>query len=231
MSKLLSTNSPKIKVIAIVGPTASGKTSYSIELAKKLGGEIISADSRYVYKGFDIATAKPSISEQDGIPHHMIDIVEPEYEYSVGLYKTEAEKIIKSVADTVSIPVIGNGDITCGKDAKKMFDYTGCTGVMIGRAAEGNPWVFREVLHYLKHGETLPPPDFTERVTVAMCHLDLLIKLKGERRGVLEGRKHMAWYFKGVSGGAILRECINKANTADDMRRIIVEFAKRQKGI
>lgn len=102
-------NTSKIKVIAIVGPTASGKTSYSIELAKKLDGEIISADSRYVYKGFDIATAKPSLEEQDGIPHYMIDIVEPEFEYSVGLYKKQAEKIIKQIADRGKTPIITGG--------------------------------------------------------------------------------------------------------------------------
>ena len=73
----------KPKVIAIAGPTASGKTKMAIDLAKKINGEVISADSRYVYKGFNIASAKPTIEEQDGIPHHLIDIVEPEVDYSV----------------------------------------------------------------------------------------------------------------------------------------------------
>lgn len=82
------------KVIAIVGATASGKTAYAIELAKKLGAEIISADSRLVYKGFDIGTAKPTKQEQDGVIHHMIDLVEPEFEYSAGLYKQQDRKSI-----------------------------------------------------------------------------------------------------------------------------------------
>ncbi len=137
--------------------------------------------------------------------------------------------IIKAVADEVSVPVIGNGDITCGKDAKTMLDYTGCSGVMIGRAAEGNPWVFREVLHYLKYGEVLPPPDITERLEVAMRHFELLIKLKGERRGVLEGRKHMSWYFKGISGGAVLRERANKANSPQEMRDVLKLFCDEYK--
>lgn len=99
----------KPKVIAIVGPTASGKTSYAIELAKKIDSEIISADSRLVYKGFDIGTAKPTKAEQDGIPHHMIDIVEPEFEYSAGLYKTEAAKIIKEILSRGKTPIIAGG--------------------------------------------------------------------------------------------------------------------------
>lgn len=99
----------KPKVIAIVGPTASGKTSYAIELAKNIDGEIISADSRLIYKGFDIGTAKPTEAEQNGIPHHMIDIVEPEFEYSAGLYKTEATKIIKEILSRKKTPIIAGG--------------------------------------------------------------------------------------------------------------------------
>ena len=107
MSSHLSSN--KIKVIAIVGATASGKTAYSIELAKKIGGEIISADSRLVYKGFDICTAKPTTKEQCGIPHYMIDIVEPEIEYSAGLYKQQARKIIFDIHNKGKIPIVVGG--------------------------------------------------------------------------------------------------------------------------
>lgn len=134
--------------------------------------------------------------------------------------------IIKAVCGAVSIPVIGNGDITDGKAAENMLKYTGCDGIMIGRAAEGNPWVFKEVLHYLKTGETLPSPDLEERLEVALAHFGLLIKFKGERRGVLEGRKHMAWYFKGIKGGAVLREAINKVTTKEEMRELIIKFCK-----
>lgn len=99
----------KPKVIAIVGATASGKTSFSIELAKKIDGEIISADSRLVYKGFNIGTAKPSKEEQEGIPHHMIDLVEPEFEYSAGLYKKEASIKIEEVLSRGKTPIIVGG--------------------------------------------------------------------------------------------------------------------------
>lgn len=101
--------SKPIKVIAIVGATASGKTTYSIDLAKKLDGEIISADSRLVYKGFNIGTAKPTLEEQSGIIHHMIDIVEPEFEYSAGLYKKTAMEIIYQIASKGKIPIIVGG--------------------------------------------------------------------------------------------------------------------------
>ena len=99
----------KPKVIAIVGATASGKTAYAIELAKKVDGEIISADSRLVYKGFDIGTAKPTKTKQDGIPHHMIDIVEPEFEYSAGLYNTQAKKAIEDILSRGKTPIIAGG--------------------------------------------------------------------------------------------------------------------------
>lgn len=99
----------KNKVIAIVGATASGKTAYSIELARKIGGEIISADSRLVYKGFDIACAKPSVEERDGIPHYMIDIVEPEFDYSAGLYETQAKECIYDIISRGKTPIIVGG--------------------------------------------------------------------------------------------------------------------------
>lgn len=97
------------KVIAVVGPTASGKTSYAIELAQKLGGEIVSADSRLVYKGFDIGTAKPTIEERSGIPHYMIDIVEPEVDYSVGLYADGAKKVIRDILSRGKVPIVVGG--------------------------------------------------------------------------------------------------------------------------
>lgn len=99
----------KIKVIAVVGATASGKTAYSIELAKKIDGEIISADSRLVYKGFNIGTAKPTEDEMQGIPHYMIDIVEPEFDYSAGLYQTQAKEKIYEINKKGKIPIIAGG--------------------------------------------------------------------------------------------------------------------------
>ena len=130
-------------------------------------------------------------------------------------------EIIKKVKEAVKIPVIGNGDVHDGKSAKYMLDYTGCDGIMIGRAAQGNPWLFSSVLHYLKTGDELAPPTLEERSDIAEKHLRLLVKFKGEYRGVLEGRKHMAWYFKGLCGGAKLRNLINQCDTLEQMLDLI----------
>lgn len=99
----------KNKVIAIVGATASGKTAYAVELAKQIDGEIVSADSRLVYKGFDIGTAKPTIEERQEIPHYMIDVVEPDFNYSAGLYAKEAKKCIKDILSRGKTPIIAGG--------------------------------------------------------------------------------------------------------------------------
>lgn len=99
----------KAKVIAVVGPTASGKTKLAIELAHKLNGEVISADSRLVYKGFDIASAKPTIEEREGIPHHLIDIVEPEFNYSAGNYVEDAKRAIEDILSRNKIPIVAGG--------------------------------------------------------------------------------------------------------------------------
>ena len=99
----------KEKVIAIVGPTASGKTKMAIDLAKEINGEIISADSRYVYKGFNIASAKPTIREQDGIPHYLIDIVEPEVDYSVADFYDDARQKIYEILQRGKTPIVAGG--------------------------------------------------------------------------------------------------------------------------
>ena len=99
----------KPKVIAVTGPTASGKTAMAIELAKKLNGEIISADSRLVYKGFDIMTAKPSTEERAGIPHHLIDITEPEFDYSAANFYDDAKKAIYDILSRGKTPIVAGG--------------------------------------------------------------------------------------------------------------------------
>ena len=99
----------KPKVIAVVGPTASGKTKLAIELAHKLNGEVVSADSRLVYKGFDIASAKPTMEEREGIPHHLIDIVEPEFNYSAGNYVEDAKRAIEDILSRNKTPIVAGG--------------------------------------------------------------------------------------------------------------------------
>ena len=99
----------KPKVIAIVGPTASGKTKMAIDLAKQIDGEIVSADSRLVYKGFDIASAKPTPEEREGIPHHLIDIVDPEHDYSVAEFYDDAKLAIKDILSRDKTPIVAGG--------------------------------------------------------------------------------------------------------------------------
>ncbi len=137
-------------------------------------------------------------------------------------YSGEADwDIIRRVKEAVSIPVIGNGDVRTPLDAKRMLEETGCDGVMIGRASMGNPWIFSRTIHYLATGELLPEPAWEERIRTALRHLDLLVELKGERIGVLEMRKHAAWYLKGLRGAARLREKINQAGSVKEMRDIL----------
>lgn len=129
--------------------------------------------------------------------------------------------IIREVKKAVSIPVIGNGDIREPRDAERMLEETGCDAVMIGRAAMGNPWIFKQVIHYLQTGETLSRPSGEEYVATALRHLELLVQYKGEYIGVREMRKHAAWYLKGLPGAARLRRELNSAQTRQEMVAII----------
>lgn len=132
--------------------------------------------------------------------------------------------IIKAVKQSLKIPVIGNGDIWKPEDARQMLEQTGCDGVMIGRGALGNPWLFRRTIHYLKTGELLPEPTLEERKDTSLRHLELMVAHKGEKVAVREMRKHLAWYLKGLPGAARARVLINKAGTVAEHREIMNSF-------
>ena len=134
--------------------------------------------------------------------------------------------IIKDVKSAVNIPVIGNGDVKTPEDAKRMLETTGCDGVMIGRAALGDPWMIYRTVHYLETGELMAPPTPEEKVNVCMLHADRLIKLKGEKVGIMEMRKHAAWYLKGLRGNANVRTVINECNTRAELESLLQEYVE-----
>lgn len=131
---------------------------------------------------------------------------------------------IAAVRRAVKIPVIANGDVRTYDDLDRIREATGCEAVMIGRAAQGNPWIFHQFTHYLRTGERLPGPTMHERAAVIVRHLDLLLKYKGNYVGPREMRKHATWYTRGIVHGAVLRERFNKATTRDDFLAILREF-------
>ena len=140
------------------------------------------------------------------------------------MYKGQARwEVIRQIRRNprIRIPVIGNGDITCGEDARRMRDEYELDGCMIGRAAVGNPWLFADVKHFLRTGEHLPAPGIAERVAAAREHLQRAVAWKGERLGVLETRKHYAGYFKGVPDFKQTRIRLCTADTSQEVFGIL----------
>lgn len=132
--------------------------------------------------------------------------------------------IIREVKQAVNIPVIGNGDVLTPQDAKRMIDDIGVDGVMIGRAALGNPWMIYQTVKYLETGELMGEPSVREKMDVCVLHMDRLIALKSEHLAVLEMRKHAAWYLKGIRGNANARREINDCNTREDIVKVLYDL-------
>jgi len=126
--------------------------------------------------------------------------------------------IIRQVKEAVSIPVIGNGDVVDGESAKALVEQTGCDGIMIGRGAQGNPWIFREILACLETGVMPQRPSMEERRELILRHADLQLQYKGEYTGVREMRKHLSWYTIGLPGSAKFRAKINAMESMEELK-------------
>ncbi len=143
-------------------------------------------------------------------------------------YSGEAEyETIHSIKRSVSIPVIANGDIRDPVKAREVLGATGADAVMIGRAAQGRPWIFREIHHYLQTGELLPPPTLEELRAILREHLEALYQFYGDHTGPRVARKHAAWYTKGLPNGAAFRRLINQETSAPAQLRMLNEFFDR----
>ena len=133
--------------------------------------------------------------------------------------------IIRNVKKAISIPVIGNGDIFKPGDAARMLDYTGCDAVMVGRGAQGNPWIFNRIRHCLETGRLLHEPVLEEKILMMIRHMQMLITLKGEHTGICEMRKHITWYLKGLHNSASIKEKVFRMDSPQDIIQLLNEFA------
>ena len=129
--------------------------------------------------------------------------------------------IIRQVKEAVKIPVIGNGDVTSPEAARQLMETTGCDGIMIGRGAQGNPWIFRQILHWMETGEEEPKPDLEEVKTMILRHARMLVEYKGAYTGIREMRKHVAWYTAGYPNSAKLRARVNEIESLEALEHLI----------
>jgi tRNA-dihydrouridine synthase B len=211
--------------------TKNGEGS-ALVLNPNLAGKIISAVSKAtnkpvtvkIRKGWDESNVNAveiaKIAEDNGAKAIAIHGRTREQFYS-GISDWD---IISSVKEAVSIPVIGNGDVFSPEDAREMLIKTNCDAVMIGRGAQGNPWVFKRVLHYLDTGELLPLPSRDDKLKMIIRHMDMLIDQKGEQGGVREMRKHIAWYIKGMRNSTYVKQEVFRLASRDEIVQVLEHF-------
>ena len=198
----------------------------------KLVGEIVKAVSSAtkkpvtvkIRKGFDSeninAVEVAKIAEENGASAIAVHGRTRTQQYS-GVADWD---IIRKVKESVSIPVIGNGDVKSYKDAENILKYTDCDGIMIGRAAMGNPFIFREVLEYLNNGIVVPPPTIEEKIKTAILNVQKTCEDKGEFSGIRQLRGHLSYYTKGIPNAAPIRVKLNRAETLEEVEKYLSEL-------
>ena len=198
----------------------------------KLAGEIVSAVVKAIRKPVTVKI-RSGFDKEHINAVEMAKIIEDSGAAAIAVHARTREEfyageadwdIIAKVKDTVSIPVIGNGDVTDGKSAEEMLRYTGCDGVMVGRAARGNPWVFGEIASYLENGVILPPASKEERKKTMLRHAGLQLQYKGEYTGIREMRKHVSWYTAGLPHSARIRERVNAMENFEALEELIEQM-------
>lgn len=146
------------------------------------------------------------------------------------MYEGNADwDIIRKVKDSVKIPVIGNGDVVSPESAKRLLDETKCDAIMIGRGSLGNPWIFKRTVHYLNTGELLSIPSFEDKIDMALLHLSMAFEFKGYR-GIIEMRKHIGWYLKGLKNATSVKDIINKINDKEEIEKVLKDYKNQLKG-
>ncbi len=139
--------------------------------------------------------------------------------------------IIKQVKRAVSIPVIGNGDVVGPIEAKRLFEETGCDAIMVGRGAQGNPWIFNQINSYLEEGRIVQAPTAQQKIEMIIRHMNMLIEHKGERTGILEMRSHIAWYIKGLRDAAHTKQKIFTLTDKEEVFSVLQSFLIHQENI
>ena len=194
------------------------------EIVSKVSGAIQKPVTVKIRKGFDEehvnAVEIAKIAEQCGAAAVAVHGRTREQYYSG---KADWD-IIRQVKEAVSIPVIGNGDVTGPESAKKMIEETGVDGIMIGRAARGNPWIFGQIRDYLKTGVLPKKPTLEEVRDMMLRHAKMQLECKGEYTGIREMRKHVAWYTAGYPNSARLRAKINEVESFEELEKLLSSF-------
>lgn len=211
--------------------TRNGEGSALMKNPKEIG-EIVKAVSTSVKKPVTIKIRK-GFDEKNITAIEAAKIAEANGAAAIAVHGRTREQfysgkadwdIIRQVKMSVSIPVIGNGDVFKPEDAKRLFDETNCDAIMIGRGAQGNPWIFKRILHYLKRGEFLEEPTPQEKIKMALRHARMLIDFKGEYIGIREMRKHVSWYTKGLLKAGVLRNKINEAQNYEELETLLKQY-------